>query len=250
MNNLQKLPIGDASFESIRKNGFLYVDKTRHFFQLATQGKYWFLSRPRRFGKSLTVSTLGSLFEGRRELFAGLWIAENTAWEWQQHPVILLDFNEISHDTPESLSLGLASSLKRTAAQHSVKMHETLLKEQFKELILALHQKTGLPVVILIDEYDKPLIDHLSQDQRDMDIVWANRKVLRHFYEVLKGGDVADVLRFVFITGVSKFSNVSLFSGLNNLVDITLSPKFATICGWTEEELTNEFAEYLQDKKL
>jgi hypothetical protein len=226
------------------------VDKTRHFFQLADQAKYYFLSRPRRFGKSLTVSTLRCLFEGRRDLFEGLWIAQNTDWEWKEHPVILLDFNQISHETPESLKHALDCSLKNTGLAHGIQLHENMLKEQFKELILALHKKTGMPVVILIDEYDKPLIDHLGKGEAALDIAKANRDILKHFFEVMKGGDVTRVLRFVFITGVSKFSKVSLFSGLNNLVDITLSPMFATICGWTEDELTRVFARHLEGKNL
>ncbi len=250
MNTQQNLPIGDSSFESIRRNNCLYVDKTRHFFQLADQAKYYFLSRPRRFGKSLTISTLRCLFEGRRDLFEGLWIAQNTDWEWKEHPVILLDFNQISHETPESLKHALDCSLKNTGLAHGIQLHENMLKEQFKELILALHKKTGMPVVILIDEYDKPLIDHLGKGEAALDIAKANRDILKHFFEVMKGGDVTRVLRFVFITGVSKFSKVSLFSGLNNLVDITLSPMFATICGWTEDELTRVFARHLEGKNI
>ncbi len=128
---MKKLPIGDSSFESIRQGNRLYVDKTRYIFQMTDQGKYYFLSRPRRFGKSLTVSTLRCLFQGRKELFEGLWIAENTDREWKQHPVIVIDFNGISHDTPENLKKGLESSLRTIGAIYDIQLKESLLKEKF-----------------------------------------------------------------------------------------------------------------------
>jgi len=157
MKTLQNLPIGDSSFESIRRNDQLYVDKTRYIFKLVNEGKYYFISRPRRFGKSLTISTLRCLFEGKKDLFKGLWIAENTNWEWKEHPVIL------------------------------------------------------------IDEYDKPLIDHLGRGREAFEIAKANRDILKYFFGVIKDGEVASALRFVLLTGVSKFSRVSFFSELNNL---------------------------------
>ncbi|OQX25416.1 MAG: hypothetical protein BWK80_15745, partial [Desulfobacteraceae bacterium IS3] len=187
MKKLQNLPIGESSFENIRQDNRLYVDKTRHIFQLADEGKYYFLSRPRRFGKSLTVSTLKCLFQGRKELFGGLWICEYGNWEWKKHPVIMLDFNEISHDTPENLRTGLESSLKNTGQIHEIRLNQTLLKEQFKELILSLYKKTGMPVVILIDEYDKPLIDHLGKGDQALEIAKANREILKYFFGVIKG---------------------------------------------------------------
>ncbi len=245
MNTLQILPIGDSSFESIRQGNCLYVDKTRHFFQMATQGKYYFLSRPRRFGKSLTISTLRCLFQGRRDLFEGLWVAENTAWKWQEHPVILLDFNGISHETPENLKEGLSLKLDDAAALHGIQLDITLLKEKFRQLILSLYRKTGMQVVILMDEYDKPLIDHLGKGPSQMDIARANRDALKHFLGVIKDGDVADALRFVFITGVSKFSRVSIFSELNNLEDLTMVDEYADMLGCTQEEMETCFNPYI-----
>ncbi len=246
MNKLPNLPVGDPSFESIRRGNCLYVDKTRHIFRMVDEGKYYFLSRPRRFGKSLTVSTLRCLFEGRGDLFEGLWIAENTDWEWKEHPVILLDFNGISHRTPENLEQGLERSLKNTGQAHGIQLHETLLKELFKELILALNKKTGRLVVILIDEYDKPLIDHLGKGEGELDIAKANRDILKHFFGVIKDGDVANVLRFVFITGVSKFTRVSIFSELNNLEDLTMVDEYADMPGYTREEMETCFTPYIR----
>ncbi len=246
MNTLSNLPVGDASFESIRHNQFLYVDKTRHIYQMVSQGKYYFLSRPRRFGKSLTVSTLRGLFLGQRELFAGLWIEQHTDWEWQEHPVIMLDFNGITHDTPETLKQGLSSRLRHTARLYDVELHEMLLKELFRELILELHIKTSMPVVILIDEYDKPLIDHLGRGEAEMAVARNNRDELKQFFGVIKDGDVARVLRFVFITGVSKFSRVSIFSELNNLEDITMVEEYADMLGYTQTEMESYFEPYIQ----
>jgi len=245
MKKLQNLPIGESSFENIRQDNRLYVDKTRHIFQLADEGKYYFLSRPRRFGKSLTVSTLKCLFQGRKELFGGLWVCEHGDWEWKKHPVILLDFNEISHDTPENLRTGLESSLKNTGQIHEIRLNQTLLKEQFKELILSLYKKTGMPVVILIDEYDKPLIDHLGKGDKALETAKANREILKYFFGVIKGGEVSPVLRFVFITGVSKFSRVSIFSELNNLKDLTMNRHYADMLGYTQPELESDFEEYI-----
>ncbi|OQY56083.1 MAG: hypothetical protein B6245_18850 [Desulfobacteraceae bacterium 4572_88] len=180
MRKLQRLPLGDSSFESIRSGEFVYVDKTRHLFQMADEGKFYFMSRPRRFGKSLTVSTLRCLFQGKKYLFKGLWIAENSEWKWKPHPVVLLDFNEISHDTPENLELSLQRTLQQTAKACDLSSDAPLLKNQFKELILSLHHKTGMPVVILIDEYDKPLIDHLGKGEKALDIARANRDILKY----------------------------------------------------------------------
>jgi len=245
MTKLPKLPIGDSSFESIRADACVYVDKTRHLYQMADEGKFYFLSRPRRFGKSLTVSTLRCLFQGRKDLFKGLWVAD-TDWEWKPHPVILLDFNEISHDTPENLKLSLQRALLKTAEVYDVISDTPLIKEQFKELILALYQKTGMRVVILIDEYDKPLIDHLGQGAKTLEIAKANRDILKYFLGVIKGGEVSPALRFVFITGVSKFSRVSIFSELNNLEDITMAEPYSDMLGYTQDDMETYFRPFVK----
>ncbi len=163
MKQLQNLPIGKSSFESIRRNNDLYVDKTWHIFQMVSEGDYYFLSRPRRFGKSLTVSTLRCLFQGRKELFEGLWITKNSKWEWKEHPVLSIDFNAIDHDTPKNLKISLQRALQKVAELKGVISDAPLLKSQFKELIMSLYRKANELVVILIDEYDKPIIDHLGK---------------------------------------------------------------------------------------
>ena len=246
MKKLQKLPIGKSSFESIRARNYLYVDKTRHIFQMADRGEYYFLSRPRRFGKSLTVSTLQCLFQGKKELFDGLWIAEHGDWEWKPHPVVLLDFNGVSHDTPENLKQSLGENIFNFALANDIQLKFSLLKDQFRELILTLFHKTGQYVVILIDEYDKPLIDHLGKGTTALETAKANRDILKYFLGVIKDGEVASALRFVFITGVSKFSQVSIFSELNNLNDITMHRKYADMLGYTQHELETCFTGYIE----
>ncbi|SMP41205.1 PD-(D/E)XK nuclease superfamily protein [Desulfonatronum zhilinae] len=246
MSRLPNLPVGKSSFESIRENKDLYVDKTRWIYQMASQGEYYFLSRPRRFGKSLTASTLRCLFEGRRELFEGLWIADHGEWEWREHPVILLDFNGISHETSEILRASLSRNLEMLARQYGLTSDAPLLKDRFKELIVALHEKTGQKVVILVDEYDKPIIDHLGKGEVELDIAKDNRDMLKQFFGVIKEGNVVRALRFVFITGVSKFSRVSIFSELNNLSDLTMDEDFAKMLGYTQEEMETDFAPYIR----
>jgi hypothetical protein len=246
MKRLPNLPVGKSSFERIRQVGDVYVDKTRYIFEMVDQGQPYFLSRPRRFGKSLTVSTLKCLFEGKRERFEGLWIAENADWEWKKHPVILLDFNQISHDTPQNTEAGLKSALQHSGETNGIDLKKTLLKEQFQELILALNKKTGMPVVVLIDEYDKPLIDFLGKSEEALNTAKANRDILKHFLGVLKGGDVEPVLRLIFITGVSKFSRVSIFSELNNLTDLTMHRRYAEMLGYTQQELETDFAGHIE----
>ncbi|MGD9973259.1 MAG: AAA family ATPase, partial [Desulfatirhabdiaceae bacterium] len=246
MHSLQNLPVGISSFERIRKDNHVYVDKTRHIFKMVNEGAFYFLSRPRRFGKSLTVSTLRCLFEGRKDLFDGLWIAENGNWQWQPHPVILIDFNEISHDTPDHLKLSLSGHIARLAGINGIQLSSVLLKDQLKELIVALYRKTGASVVILMDEYDKPLIDHLGKGETALEIAKSNRNILKDVLGVLKGGDVSAVLKFVFITGISKFSRVSIFSELNNLEDITMVDAYADMLGYTQDELQRDFQPHIR----
>jgi len=243
----QKLPIDLQEFETIREEGFLYVDKTAYLSRMLERGRYYFLSRPRRFGKSLTVSTLRCLFENRRPLFDGLWICENGRWDWAEYPIILFDFNTLSHDTPDHFRLDLERSLIRTAAKFGIHLEEPLLKGKFTELILALKKQTGRSVVVLIDEYDKPVIDHLGLGNDRLETARTNRDILKNFLGVLKGADVVRHIRFVFITGVSKFSRVSIFSELNNLVDITMDRDYAGLLGYTREELDRYFQAHIAD---
>ena len=173
-------------------------------------------------------------------------MAERADWEWNEHPVLQLDFNEISHDTPQNLEQGLKSSLVDTARAYGVLTGKSLLKEQFKELILKLYQSTGQPVVVLIDEYDKPIIDHLGQGEARLQIAEANRDIQKYFFGVLKGGEVMDVLRMLFITGISRFSRVSIFSELNNLYDLSMHTRYADMLGYTQAELESYFKAHIQ----
>jgi hypothetical protein len=177
-------------------------------------------------------------------LFEGLWIAE-ADWAWEEYPVVLLDFNRITHDTPEAFVAGLESALHSMAARYQITLHESMLKELFGELLLALHRLTGQPVVVLVDEYDKPIIDHLGQGAAAMNIARANQRIMKQFFGVLKGGDITPILRFVLLTGISRFSKVSIFSELNNLDDITMSSLYATLLGYTQTELETYFAPHL-----
>ncbi|MCK4763909.1 MAG: ATP-binding protein [Candidatus Aminicenantes bacterium] len=235
---MKKLPIGIQTFSNIIEENYLYIDKTEDIYNLFAEGsKYYFLSRPRRFGKSLLLSTLKEIFSGSRELFKGLWIYDKI--EWKKYPVIHIDFMKLSFDTPEALKKSLENNIRKIAAAFQVNLPPGGdYKEVFTNLIEELGQKEG--VVILIDEYDKPIIDFV--DRRE--IAAQNRDILRNFYSTIKGLD--EFIKFAFLTGVSKFSKVSVFSGLNNLRDISLSERFSTMLGYTGEELTGYFDERLQ----
>ena len=238
---LQKLPIGESSFENMRTRDYLYVDKTEYVHRMVMEGAYYFVSRPRRFGKSLLLSTLKCLFQARKELFEGLWIAEHGEWEWEEHPVVVIDFNGINHDTPENLRLDLKSRLTIMAKESQVTLEGFSIVAKFMDLIRGLHRKTGMPVAVLIDEYDKPIIGHLGRGTEELEIARANRDILKGFFGVLKEATVVPALRFVFLTGVSQFSKVSVFSELNNLYDISTSKQYADMLGYTQEELETCF---------
>lgn len=236
---LKRLPAGESNFEKIREGRQLYVDKTRQLYELVNSGDYFFLSRPRRFGKSLTVSTLKALFEGRRELFKGLWIHEHGNWDWsKKHPIISLSLNGLDY-TNQPLEVALAKEIAQKAALRGIHLTSNTSKERFKELILTLGQTER--VVVLIDEYDKPINDLLDNYPKADE----HRDLLGNFFGVLKADDVAACLRFVFITGVSKFSKVTLFSELNNLTDLSQHKHFGTLVGITQMELETYFDAYI-----
>ncbi len=243
---MKKLPIGESSFENMRTRDYLYVDKTEYVHHMATEGAYYFLARPRRFGKSLLLSTLKCLFQGRRELFEGLWIADHGEWEWEEHPVVVIDFNGIEHDTPANLKLSLEEHLMTVAEESQITLEKSFPAPKLKELIRGLHQKTRMPVAVLIDEYDKPIIGHLGRGREGLDIARANRDILKSFFGVLKEATVVPALRFVFLTGVSRFSKVSIFSELNNLNDISMHDDYADMLGYTQEELEIYFEDYIR----
>jgi len=232
---MRKYPIGLQDFKELRTRGFLYVDKTQLIHTLVESGKYYFLSRPRRFGKSLLLSTVKEIFNGEADLFKGLWIADH--WDWQRrHPVIHISFASIGVRTL-GLTEALFKTLRENAARLGVVLTETTIDQQFKELIRKA-AGTG-QVVILIDEYDKPIIDNLD----NIPLAQENRSIFKSFYSVLKDAD--EYIRLLLITGVSKFTRVSIFSDLNNLNDITLHPKYATLAGITQQELETNFSQEL-----
>ncbi len=233
---MQKLPIGIQDFSELRKGGFIYVDKTPSIQRLVTGGKYYFLSRPRRFGKSLLISTLKELFSGKKDLFKDLWIEDK--WDWNTcNPILHIPFANLDYKT-NGLEKELQKHIQQLALSHGINLSDDSLKNQFKELLKKLSKKSG-QVVLLIDEYDKPIIDYLGKEVAQAK---AHQKILKNFYSVIKDSD--PYLRLVFITGVSKFSRVSIFSDLNNLNDITMTPRHATLVGYTQEELEHYFKAY------
>ncbi|MDR1852043.1 MAG: ATP-binding protein [Propionibacteriaceae bacterium] len=234
---MKELPLGIQTFAEVR-DGYVYADKTGYVQQLAEDGKYFFLSRPRRFGKSLFVDTLNEAWEGNRELFEGLALAE-TDFSFEPHPVVRLDMSTVDISSPARLEEDLLSNLADRAAADGLVIEDKLVIGYFRSLILGLSRKYSKRVVVLIDEYDKPIIEYINDKPR----AEANRAVLRGLYGVLKGLDAH--LKFVFLTGVSKFTRLSLFSVLNNLTDITLVPDYANICGITEPEFDDLFSEHL-----
>ena len=229
------LPVGIQSLGEIRRMDCYYVDKTAHVLRLTREGKYYFLSRPRRFGKSLLVDTLKELFEGNGELFRGL--AIHGEWDWTvKHPVVRISFGSGNFLDPDGVREDVSDQLETIAAQADVDVGQSEPSIRFRRLVRALHRKAGRSVVVLVDEYDKPILDALAEPETAR----ANRNFLRGFYGIIKDCD-ADI-RFCFLTGVSKFSKAGLFSGLNNLRDITLSPAYGTICGYTDGDLDTVFA--------
>ncbi len=247
MQPRKELPISMQSFEHVIAGNCIYVDKTKYVRELAKSSKMYFLSRPRRFGKSLLVSTFECLFEGREDLFKGLWIHENGNWEWKRHPVVVLDFNGIPHKSAEELNTMLNYTLEEQAGQKGIKLNAPSAMTNFKEFILKLKNKTGQDVVLLIDEYDKPIIDLLGQGEEKLKIAVENRNFMKEFYGVLKDSKMTGSLRFVFITGVSQFSKVSIFSDLNNLDDLTMQKRYGTMLGYTFDELIHYFDDRISE---
>ncbi|WP_337954084.1 AAA family ATPase [Hydrogenobaculum sp. Y04AAS1] len=236
---MKLLPIGIQTFEKIRNSNYYYVDKTM-FVKKLENGGYYFLSRPRRFGKSLFLDTLKEAFSGNKELFKGLYLYENWGWD-KKYPIIKFDLSQAYPDTEENLIKSLDSFLKAVAKEHQITLEEEILGLKFKELIQKLYEKYNQKVVVLIDEYDKPILDVIE----DIEKARRNRDILKKFFEILKPSD--PYLKLVFLTGVSRFSKVSIFSGLNQLNDITIDPSFATVCGYTQSELESVFHDRLKD---
>jgi hypothetical protein len=239
---MKYLPTDVSSFKLLISGNYIYVDKTEYIYNLFQKGsRYYFLSRPRRFGKTLLASTLKELFLGNRELFKGLWI-NNSDWDWQEHPVLYFDFSSVPHATVEEFKSALAWRLDSIAQLYQLgPLKAPNVENKLEELILQLSKLNK--VVILIDEYDKPILDHL----KNIEEAKAQRNVLKSFYDVLKGVEIDEKLRAIFITGVTKFAKTSLFSGLNNLNDITMKPEAAALLGYTTPEINRSFSNYLME---
>ena len=231
---VRKLPIGIQSFEDIRNQGFLYVDKTALIYKMATMGKPYFLSRPRRFGKSLLLSTIEAYFQGKRELFKGLAI-EKLETDWLEYPVLHLDLNAEKYTSIEALTYILERHINGWEDTWGKDTRENSLSDRFIGVITRAYEKTGRQVVVLIDEYDKPLLQVFNDEKLQTEYL----KTLKAFYGVLKSAD--RYLRFVFLTGVTKFAHVSVFSDLNQLTDLSMLPQYSTLCGITHEELRRDF---------
>lgn len=230
-------PIGEQDFRSLRRDGCAYVDKTRYIAKiLDDKNKYYFLARPRRFGKSLFLSTLRYFFEGERDLFKGLYIDTAEGVEWKRHPVLHLDLNNGEYSDPRNLDSVLNKNLRRWEERYGVDVKDDTFAQRFETIIETIHEKTGMQVVILVDEYDKPLVRNLNKKEFDV-----YREKLTGLYSNFK--TCAARIRLVFLTGVSRFSKLSVFYGLNNLRDITFQNEYADICGITENELNENFKE-------
>ena len=233
----KKLPLGLQDFRKIIENGFWYVDKTEFIFRIASNPGAYFLSRPRRFGKSITVAVLHELYSGSRELFQGLWIADK--WDWgKKHPTLRITLAGIGF-VETGLEAALHYVLDKLEREHNLPAVKGGVSSRFEQIIQLTSQKGK--VVVLVDEYDAPIIHYLA---KDLDKAYANRELLKEFYTVLKTNDA--LLELVFITGVSKFSKTGIFSGLNNLVDLSMHPAFATMLGYTQEELEANFSEEIE----
>lgn len=235
-----KYPIGIQDFEKLRTNGYSYVDKSRFVYKLATEGEYYFLSRPRRFGKSLFLSTLEAYFLGKKELFKGLAIYDLET-DWKKYPIFHIDLNTANFREKDSLYTVLNDYLTTWECKYGTRESEATLALRFKGVIARAAEKEGCGVVILIDEYDKPILQTL----RDPELQAEHRAQLKAFYSVLKTQD--RYIKFAFLTGVTKFGKVSVFSDLNNLTDISMDHRYISICGMTEKELLTNFKEGINE---
>lgn len=236
---MKRLPIGFSKLEDMLNNNCLYVDKTKFIFKMVQASKCYFLSRPRRFGKSLLTDTIKQAFLGNKKIFTGLYLENN--WDWDVvYPVIQFDFAIGEIESRQQLDIKINSMLNDIAKSYQVELNEILISDRFRELIQKLKYKYNQQVVILIDEYDKPMLDNIA----DIELCEHIRRGLRDLYSVIKGAD-GDI-KFVFITGVSKFGQAGLFSGLNNLDDISLDSQYADVCGYTQANIENELSEYMK----
>ncbi|MGB1243391.1 MAG: AAA family ATPase [Chitinophagales bacterium] len=234
---MKKLPIAKSSFEKIIEEGFMYVDKTKEIYDLINYSPYAFLSRPRRFGKSLLLSTLEAMFQGKKELFKGLWIEDKI--EWKEYPVIRIDFGRIIYKNLDFFENQMAELMDKYAQQYEISLTSKHYAAKMNRLILDIYEKTGKEVVVLIDEYDAPIARHIT----DLKVAEDYQNSLRDFYSILKASN--NELKFVFLTGISKFAKMSIFSVVNLMKDVSLKPQFTNILGFTMEELQQNFRDYI-----
>ena len=235
---LKRLPVGIQTFEKIRENGMLYIDKTEYVWNMIHLSKYIFLNRPRRFGKSLLVSTLQAYFEGRKDLFKGLFI-ETVEKEWTEYPVLRFDMSMGKHMEKEQLERYIGNRLEEYEKIYGITNPATDNNDRLTALIQAAYRQTGKKVVVLIDEYDAPLLD-VVHEEKTLPVL---RNVMRNFYSPLKASD--PYLQFVFLTGITKFSQLSIFSELNNLKNISMQADYAGVCGITKEEMLTQMSDYI-----
>jgi len=241
---MKKLSVGISDFKELIQGNYIYVDKTQYIYKLINSGKYYFLSRPRRFGKSLLISTIRYLFQGKKELFKELYIEDK--WNWEEiYPVIRIDFAKTQVKNEKELQMELKATIIETGRRYGYEYNqEYTINRNLEKLIERVNEVSKKQVVILIDEYDKPILDNIEKKEE----VEMIREELKGFYSVLKGLD--EYIKFVLVTGVSKFAKVSLFSGLNQLEDISLNKEYGNICGYTQQELEIYFKDYLKDLNL
>ncbi|BBE31175.1 ATPase AAA [Tepiditoga spiralis] len=237
---MKKLPIGIQDYKKIKEGNYTYIDKTKYILDLISSEAPIFLSRPRRFGKSLTISTLYYLFKGEKDLFKGTYIYDK--WEFKEYPVIRISLLDTTNDTEEELKDGLLRIIKREARKYGIKIESDHYKYAFDELIFELSRKER--VVILVDEYEKPILDNINNKEK----AEKYREILRNFYVSIKSND--EYIKFVFMTGITKFTKTGVFSALNNLNDISLNKKYAQILGYTQEELERNFKEHIKETAL
>ncbi|MDR0911532.1 MAG: AAA family ATPase [Methanobrevibacter sp.] len=232
------LPNDIAVFSTMRENNYIYVDKTKQIYNLIKPGGKYFLSRPRRFGKSLLIDTLKELFEGNKKLFKNLYIEDK--WDWtKKYPVLHLDMAGRDSENPEKFENSLNNMINRIAKIESIELFDGSSKDKFGQLIEEISLKYEKKIVILVDEYDFPIINNMN----NIKIAKGNRKILSEFYQVLKTSE--KYIQFLFLTGVSKFSKTTIFSKLNNLTDLTIDHRYSTICGYTNDELNKYFKEHI-----
>lgn len=239
---MKEIATSGLTFKRIIENNCLYVDKTESLFSLISRSDiYFFLSRPRRFGKSLTLSTLESIFNGEKQLFSSLYIGTKTKYTFPIHPVVRFDFSKIQHKNASELERAITEAIEAEAKRKNITLKAELYASKLDELLFTLNKRDG-SVVVLIDEYDAPLSDNSLKSDK---VIEEINNILKTFYSTLKSD--TEFLRFVFITGVTKFAKLGLFSTMNNLIDISMSPEYATMLGYSEEELRSNFSEYIEE---